>query len=470
MFTNRNTNRTEPAAETATATKEQAHTGDTVRRRALLTGAVASVAGAAVVASASDAAAATTGGPGDWYNVKDYGATGNGTTDDTAAVQSALDAAKPTGGTVYFPAGKYRVLPTATAPALTVPGNNIRLVGAGNKASTLVKDGDGILLRISGAGSDPTGATHRRYCTVESLGFNGNGRTGLVLELYYNDNTVVRDVYITSNLDTCIDGVELWDSRFVNLTVESSTGTAAAARPNMWLRNASAASGWGSSTDNTNQVHLTGCRFEAFGTGAVWITAGAITTNNPNGIHLTDCKFETSQMITGPHLKVDTSSKHVHARDIYCYAGNFGSGGSIQNIITWAGTASSLENVLIANGSVATINSAVTVYAGKGSTAVLRNVIGLYGTAPAGAHVYFEPNADPGDYRIENTYSNNGAQFSGTVPGSNAPNPPLRMVNGPVSDASFKRTPADGTLAVDTANRRLYVRIGGTWQWTALNS
>ncbi|WP_035869253.1 glycosyl hydrolase family 28-related protein, partial [Kitasatospora cheerisanensis] len=414
-----------------------------------------------------------TGGPGDWFNVRDHGAKGDGTSNDTAAVQSALDAAAQAGGgTVYFPAGTYLVLPTSTAPALTVGGNGIHLVGAGSKASMLVKGDNGILLRISGAGPDATGATHRRYCAVEDLGFNGSGRTGLVLELYYNDNTVVRDVYITSNLDTCIDGVELWDSRISNLVVESSTGTIADPRPNLWLRNASAASGWGSSQDNTNQVHLTGCRFEAFGTGAVWIAAGTGSTNNPNGIYLTDCKFETSQLLRGPHLKVDASSKHVHARDIYCYAGNFASTGdkAAQNIITWAGVASSLENVLIANGSVATVNSGLTVYAGKGATAVLRDVIGLYGTAPLGAHVYFEANADPGDYRLENTYANTGAQFSGTVPTTNAPNPPLRLVNGPVSDASFNRTPANGTLAVDTLNHRLYVRVGGVWQWSALNS
>jgi hypothetical protein len=62
-------------------------------------------------------------------NVKDYGATGDGTTDDTAAVQSALDAAfgpydDPNGGLaagyiqnrpVYFPRGDYKVTSPASA-------------------------------------------------------------------------------------------------------------------------------------------------------------------------------------------------------------------------------------------------------------------------------------------------------------------------------------------------------------------
>lgn len=42
-------------------------------------------------------------------NVKDFGATGGGVTDDTTAIQSALDSCKETGGTVFFPEGVYIV-------------------------------------------------------------------------------------------------------------------------------------------------------------------------------------------------------------------------------------------------------------------------------------------------------------------------------------------------------------------------
>jgi hypothetical protein len=52
----------------------------------------------------------------DWINVKDHGAVGDGTTDDTAAIQAAIDAtggptpqARREGGVVYLPQGDYVV-------------------------------------------------------------------------------------------------------------------------------------------------------------------------------------------------------------------------------------------------------------------------------------------------------------------------------------------------------------------------
>ncbi|MFB9629442.1 glycosyl hydrolase family 28-related protein [Nonomuraea helvata] len=424
-----------------------------------------------MIAKTPSAAAAETA-PLDWFNVKNYGALGNGADDDTPKIQAAIDAAVAAGGgTVYFPTGAYAVTPTADGPALSIGGNGIRLVGASSKASTLVKKANGILLRMSGAPTDTSGSKHRRYCSIENLGFNGNGKTGLLLELYYNDNSYFRDVFMSSNNDLCIDAVEFWDSRFYNLVIEESTGTAnSTTQPNVWLRNSSAMTGWGYSADNVNQIHFIGCRMEAFGTGALWITQGTAKTNNPNGIYLTDCKFETSRMQGGPHLKVDASCRHVYASNIYAYAGGFASGYSTaQNIIAWAGSAGALENVLIANNSsAATVNSGIDLYSGSGSTAVLRNVVGRYLTKPTGSHIYYEASST-GDFRVENCYANIGGQSGGTIPTKNQPNPPLRMVAGAVSDASFTHTPADGTLAVDSTNRRLYVRVNGKWLSTALS-
>ena len=53
------------------------------------------------------------------FNVRDFGATGSGTTDDTAAIVAAIlstVAANKYGGAVYFPAGKYLVTDGTAGP------------------------------------------------------------------------------------------------------------------------------------------------------------------------------------------------------------------------------------------------------------------------------------------------------------------------------------------------------------------
>ena len=58
------------------------------------------------------------------FNVRGFGATGNGTTDDTVAVQSAINKAAANGGVVYFPAGTYLVQPFTIPAGVVLQGVN----------------------------------------------------------------------------------------------------------------------------------------------------------------------------------------------------------------------------------------------------------------------------------------------------------------------------------------------------------
>jgi hypothetical protein len=61
------------------------------------------------------------------FNIKDFGAIGDGVADDTAAIQAALDACHAAGaGSVYAPAGTY------LTGQINMPGDNIAVRGAGS--------------------------------------------------------------------------------------------------------------------------------------------------------------------------------------------------------------------------------------------------------------------------------------------------------------------------------------------------
>lgn len=67
----------------------------------------------------------------DVINVKDYGATGDGVTDDSTAIQAALDA----GNDIFFPDGDYLI-----GTKLTKSGSFWRILGAGNDRTVLIGD------------------------------------------------------------------------------------------------------------------------------------------------------------------------------------------------------------------------------------------------------------------------------------------------------------------------------------------
>jgi len=88
-------------------------------------------------------------------SVKDFGATGDGTTDDTASIQAAIDYLQnASGGTVNFPAGTYVVSSTLTVgngSTYSTTSSSSVLVGSGSKTFTVATgrtytNGDAIVI------------------------------------------------------------------------------------------------------------------------------------------------------------------------------------------------------------------------------------------------------------------------------------------------------------------------------------
>lgn len=78
-------------------------------------------------------------------NVKEFGAVGDGVTDDAGAFQKAIDAVTKSGGTVFVPEGNYRLKTTlrlpGSHPSIDRPLDYIEIRGEGKNTTRLLGDG-----------------------------------------------------------------------------------------------------------------------------------------------------------------------------------------------------------------------------------------------------------------------------------------------------------------------------------------
>src|SRR5258708_7629268 len=111
------------------------------------------------------------------FNIKSYGALGNGATDDSASIQSAINAAQTNGGVVYFPVGTYLVgtSPTVSTGKIILAGDgadSILKIKASTKANALLVTGTSYVqikgLYIDGnlANVDTSGTAYTTICGI----------------------------------------------------------------------------------------------------------------------------------------------------------------------------------------------------------------------------------------------------------------------------------------------------------------
>jgi parallel beta-helix repeat protein len=112
-------------------------------------------------------------------SVKDFGATGDGTTDDTTAIQNALNAG--TGRSVYFPAGTYRISTTLLVKTKTT------LIGEGMNKS-IIKLTAGFGASVTAIRNDIITGTVDVYYDTDlefyGLTFDGNNNASRTAELF----------------------------------------------------------------------------------------------------------------------------------------------------------------------------------------------------------------------------------------------------------------------------------------------
>jgi hypothetical protein len=144
---------------------------------------------------------------GQVFNVKAYGATGDGSTDDTADIEAAVASAEAVHGTVYFPPGTYKTTSTLSLPS------NTGLLGAGSDRTLLKYAGTGVGFSWSGVLHD----------SIEHLAFDcSTGPASSCVQLtdsssdstayvHFSDNAITGGTYCMDLYSSYVYGV-LWNS------------------------------------------------------------------------------------------------------------------------------------------------------------------------------------------------------------------------------------------------------------------
>lgn len=146
------------------------------------------------------------------FNVKSYGAVGDGIADDTLAIQAAMDAAHAAGGgVVYLPTGTYKI-----SASITIY-NRLTIRGDGDFVTNIVQ---------SNSGADGFVGASLIYIIIEHLrltGPNTGGGRGLHFTVEF-DYCILRDISTTGWGLTGIDIEQPIVSNFTRVTSFSNGG------------------------------------------------------------------------------------------------------------------------------------------------------------------------------------------------------------------------------------------------------
>ncbi len=410
------------------------------------------IAGAAALAAGGAASAAPGTRKASVVDARDHGVAGNGRADDSSALQRACNAA--TGGRLLVPAGTYRfdavlrvpertqleLAPGATlechvrggGPAITL-ANGSRLWGSGPASRIVAAAGSEISTVVTNAAHDGT----QEYCYVEGLTLVANAGAriaGALVELVA--------VFVNSSVRDCILDANQTAPAALRIAGGVKSGFGPIVVDNVWAAHAAG-----------HNIVITE-ESPHGGSATCWLTN--VTSENQAAGHAALYVRGTggisSVLVRNFHYEHGTPAAAATPAVLLDGAPGFTLDGAdllAQPIANKAG-------IVITDNALNYRTRLVDIQNVNGIDPIVDDR--RYARRLGARNVAHYETADPGD---TSGHSDHVVAHLVQMPGGVA----TRVISGPPSDALDA---PEGTLIVDRAGSRLYVRVGGRWRSTTL--
>jgi Pectate lyase superfamily protein len=245
-----------------------------------------------------------------FFNVRDFGAVGDGTHDDSLAINAANAAAYAAGTTVYFPPGFYLVNATDLDSVAYVTWR-----GDGNRNSAIVYDDRSV--GVHHAGWRDGSVVRANLATIQGLDITRASGTGDVIPLCLDGQddvmTIVRDCFISGS--RCISLAFLPRNIRIENNFFRCDTLAAAAYGVLELPGTTEGFFWSYIRGNTFECgDLSGGL-----AGGAAVSLGRTAPSNLRGVHVTDNIFKVDNSGGGAAFGVDIEGG---TSDYYTVTGN----------------------------------------------------------------------------------------------------------------------------------------------------